>query len=113
MTSPFDSPTGGPLEAFAFEALPVAGAAVGFTEATMVPDADSSGKPAYAAFVTVEDAPIRVRTDGTEPTASVGTPFEVGDTFVVWGRRDLRSFRAIRQGGVSATLSTDFQRQVA
>ena len=107
MTSPFDGISGSPLDVFAFEALTVAAAAVGFTEGTMAP---GGAQTATAAFVTVEDAPVRVRTDGTDPTATVGTPYEVGDTFVVWGRRDLMSVRFIRQGGVSATLSTEFAR---
>lgn len=110
MSSPFDGADLAPLDTFAFEALAVAGAAVGFTVATMTP---SDSKPAYAAFVTVEGAPIRVRADGTDPTAAVGRLFSVGDTFVVWGRRDLLSVRFIRQGSVSATLSTEFARQVA
>ncbi len=107
MTSPFDAISGSPLDIFASEALPVAGAAVGFTEGTMAP----GGAPtATAAFVTVEGASIRALATGTDPTATVGTPFNVGDTFVVWGRRDLMSIRFIRQGGVSATLSTEFAR---
>ncbi len=107
MTSPFDGISGSPLDVFDSEALTVAGTAVGFTEATMAP----GGAPtATAAFVTVEDAPIRALATGTDPTATVGTPYEVGDTFVVWGRRDLMSIRFIRQGGTSATLSTEFAR---
>lgn len=109
MSSPFDGADLTPLDTFDSEALTVAGTAVGFTTATMTP-ADS--KPAYAAFVTVEGAPIRALAGGT-PTATVGTPFNVGDTFVVWGARDLASVRFIRQGAVSATLSTEFARQVA
>jgi hypothetical protein len=69
-------------------------------------------RSAQAAFCTVEDAPIRMRADGTDPTATVGTPFDVGDTFVVWGRRDLMSVRFIRQSA-SATLSVSYARQVA
>ncbi|KKL70569.1 hypothetical protein LCGC14_2103570 [marine sediment metagenome] len=110
MTSPFDGISGSPLDTFASEALTVAAAAVGFTEGTMAP---GGAQPAYAAFVTVEDAPIRALATGTDPTATVGTPYAIGDTFVVWGRRDLMSIRFIRQGGASATLSTEFARQVA
>jgi hypothetical protein len=112
MTSPYDRGDYDPLDTFAFEALSVGAAAVGFTAATMAGTA-ATGKPACAAFCTVEGAPIRMRADGTNPTATVGTPFDVGDTFVVWGSRDLQSVRFIRQGGVSATLSTHFARQVA
>lgn len=111
MTSPFDGFSGSPLDVFAFEALSVGAAAVAFTAATMK-GTPSEGQPAFAAFCTVEGAAIRVRADGTDPTAAVGIPFEVGDTFVVWGKRDLESVRFIRQGGVSATLSTEFARQV-
>jgi len=109
MTAPFDAISGSPLDVFASEALTVDATSGGvpFTEATMNP---SGSPPAYAAFVTVEDAPIRALATGTGPTATVGTPYEVGDTFVVWGRRDLVSIRFIRQGGVSATLSTEFAR---
>ena len=110
MTSPYDRGDYDPLDTFAFEALTVAGTAVGFTAATMAP---GDGKPASAAFVTVEGASIRVLADGTDPTASVGRPFNVGDVFVVWGARDLKSVRFIRTGSVSATLSTEFARQVA
>ena len=109
MNAPFDAPSGSPLDTFAYEALTVdaTGGGVPFTESTMNP---SGERPARAAFVTVEDAPIRLRADGTGPTATVGIPYEAGDTFVVWGRRDLMSVRFIRQGGVSATLSTEFAR---
>ena len=109
MTSPFDAISGSPLDTFASEALTVDATAGGvqFTEATMNP---ADGQIATAAFCTVEDAPIRALASGTAPTATLGTPFNVGDTFVVWGRRDLMSIRFIRQGGTSAKLSTEFAR---
>ena len=110
MSSPFDGNDYSPLDTFAFEALSVAGTAVGFTTGTMNPGTD---KPAIAAFCTVEGAGIRMRADGTDPTASVGETYAVGDKFVVWGARDLKSVRFIRKGGVSATLNTHFARQVA
>ena len=103
MSSPFDITSYDPLDTFGFEALAVAGTAVGFTAATMA--------DANAAFCTVEVAPVRMRADGTDPTATVGTPFAVGDRFVVWGDRDLKSVRFIRQGS-SATLSTHFAKRV-
>ena len=110
MSSPFDRGDYDPLDTFAFEALSVGTTAVGFTEATMVP---STGKPAAAAFVSVEGAPIRYRADGTIPTASVGTLKNIGDEFVVWGRRDLVSIRFISQSGSTATLSTHYGRMLA
>ena len=109
MTSPFDAISGSPLDTFASEALTVDATVGGvpFTEATMNP---SGGQIATAAFCTVEGAAIRALASGTDPTATLGTPYEVGDTFIVWGRRDLMSARFIRQGGVSATLSTEYAR---
>ena len=109
MTSPFDAISGSPLDTFASEALTVdaTGGGVQFTEATMNP---TGGQIATAAFCTVETAPIRALASGTAPTATLGTPFAVGDTFIVWGRRDLMSVRFIRQGGTSATLSVEFAR---
>ncbi|KKN19518.1 hypothetical protein LCGC14_0945050 [marine sediment metagenome] len=109
MTSPFDAISGSPLDTFASEALTVDATVGGvpFTEATMNP---TDGQIATAAFCTVEDAPIRALASGIAPTATLGTPFNVGDTFVVWGRRDLMSIRFIRQGGTSAKLSTEFAR---
>jgi len=112
MTSPYDRGDYDPLDTFAFEPLSVGAAAVGFTAATMV-GTPSTGRPASAAFVTVEGAPIRMRADGTDPTASVGRLFQIGDSFVVWGARDLASVRFISQNGATATLSTEFARQVA
>jgi hypothetical protein len=102
MPSPYDQLDYYPLRVFAFEALAVAGTALGFTAATM------SG--AKCAAVKVEGAQIRYRTDGTDPTATVGVPADVGDVLIVYGSADVQDFRAIRTGGVSATLSTEFSR---
>ena len=110
MTSPFDRGDYDPLDTFAFEALSVAGTAVGFTAGTMAP---GDGPPAAAAFCSVEGAPIRYRADGTDPTATVGTLKQIGDEFVIWGARDLASVTFISQTGATATLNTHFARMVA
>ena len=102
MAAPFDKSAWMPLETSGFEALTVAGTAVGFTAAT------SAG--AKAAHVKVEGAQIRYRSDGTDPTATVGTLYDVGDEFIVWGKDDMDDIRFIRTGGVSATLNTHFAR---
>ena len=107
MGAPFDKDAYHPLDTFAFEALSVGTTAVGFTAATFGP---STGTPAILADFVVESGAIRYRTDGTDPTAATGTPVEVGQQFTVWGTMDIRSFRAIRRDGVSATLSTHFAR---
>jgi len=104
MSSPFDITSYDPLDTFGFEALAVAGTAVGFTAATMA--------DANAAFCKVEVAPIRMRADGTNPTATAGTLYGIGDEFVVWGDRDLKSVRFISQTGASATLNSHFAKRV-
>ena len=96
-----------PTDTFAFEELSVTGAAGGFTSATEDP---SDGQPAISATFQVQVAQIRYRADGADPTAAVGVLADVGDEVVIWGRRDIQSFRAIRTGGVSATLATHFAR---
>lgn len=91
-----------PLRTFAFEALAVAGTAIGFTAATAT--------SAKLARTKVESGQIRYRTDGTDPTATVGVIADVGDTITVYGSADILAIRFIRTGGVSATLSTEFSR---
>lgn len=109
MPAPFDKLDYDPVNTFAFEALTVAGTAVGFTVATYTPDGDT-GQPAISAVATVEDAQIRYRTDGTNPSATVGRVANPGDEIVVWGKSDIDAIRFIRTGGVSATLQTEFAR---
>lgn len=91
-----------PLLATGFEALTVAGSAVGFTTAT--------SDRAIAAQVSVEGAQFRYRVDGNDPSASVGPVFNPGDEFWVWGKADIDAIRFIRTGGISATLNTHFYR---
>ena len=56
-----------------FEALTVAGTAVGITAATRV--------NANGAHVQVETADVRMRSDGTAPTATVGTLLRAGRSY--------------------------------
>ena len=102
MTAPYNRTGYHPLGVFAFEALAVAGTALGFTAATFT--------NAIMAVAKVEGAQIRYRTDGTDPTATVGVIADPGDMITVWGSSDLNSIRFIRTGGVSATLNTEYSR---
>ena len=86
-------------DTIAFEALAVAGTAVGFTEATFA--------NATRAMVRVEGAQVRYRTDGNDPTASVGVVANDGDVITVSGFRDIKSIRFIRTGS-SATVNAEF-----
>jgi hypothetical protein len=87
----------------AFEALTVSTAAVGFTAATR-----GSDRPHVHVFV--EGGAVRYRTDGTDPTASVGTPLEVGAQLKLNSAHDLANVRFIRRDGVDATLNSHFGR---
>ena len=89
-------------DTFAFEALAVAGSAVGFTAATF--------ENAIAAQLVVEDAQVRYRVDGTDPTASVGAIADPGDVINISGYRDITSIRLIRTGGISAIVNAHFVR---
>jgi hypothetical protein len=102
MPAPYDQLDYYPLRTFAFEALSVGATAVEFTAATAL--------SAKCATAKVETAQIRYRTDGTDPTATVGVLADVGDIITVYGSADVQAFRAIRTGGTSGTLSTEFSR---
>lgn len=88
-------------DTIAFENLTVAGTAVGFTAGTYA--------GAYAAFARVEGAQVRYRTDGTDPTASVGMLADPGDGIPITGSKDLQAIKFIRTGG-SATVNAEFMR---
>jgi hypothetical protein len=98
-----------PLDIFVFEALSVAGSAVGFTAATYEP---GTGQPAVVATVQCQVAAVRYRSDGTDPTATVGKVMEIGDEIVVCGKSNIVSIRFISRDGGTATLATEFARLV-
>lgn len=58
----------------------------------------------------IEDAQIRVRTDGSDPTSSVGEILNPFDRFTCWGPQQAHDFRAIRTGGTSATIRARYLR---
>ena len=93
-------------EGYAHEALSVGTTAVGFTLNTYGP-----GGSVLIADVTVEVAPIRISTDFTVPTSTVGTPYPVGSVFRVSGLKDITKFRAISSSGGTATLTTQYSRR--
>lgn len=53
----------------------------------------------------LETAQIRYRYDGTAPSTTVGSLWEVGEEKVISGPAYLEAFRAIRTGATSGTLS--------
>jgi len=95
------------IQAYDYEDITVAATAVGFTAGKLT--ADNNGI-ASRAICTVEDASIRFRTDGSDPTSSVGHKVTVDQTIIVTGLRDMENFRVIRAGSVSASLRVTYER---
>lgn len=81
-----------------YESVTVAGAAIGITATA------ANGNRPEAASITVEDATIRFRTGGTDPTASEGHEAGPGSLIELVSRDEVVKFRAIRRDGISATL---------
>lgn len=88
-------------DTIAFEALAVAGTPVGFTANTYA--------GAYIAVARVEGAQVRYRTDGTNPSASVGMVADPGDVIHVTSSRDIQAIEFVRVGS-SATVNAEFMR---
>lgn len=86
-----------------FTTLTVSTTAVGF------PAAAIDGLPfRSSAYCTVENGSIRYRTDGTDPTSTVGHLVASGGSFTITSAPDLKNFRAIRSGVTDATVSVTF-----
>ena len=81
-----------------YQQLTVADTAVGLT---VPPNANK-------AIIVVEDATIRWRADGTDPTSIVGTKAFVNATIILDTVGDLSNFKAIRQGSTNAQLSINY-----
>lgn len=56
------------------------------------------------AEITVEDAAIRYRADGTDPTLNEGVGVEIGGVITLLNQGEVNQFRAIRRDGTNATL---------
>lgn len=88
------------MATYAFESVTVSGTAGGLTSATF----DS----AVRATITIEDADIRFRLDGTAPTALIGHYAKPGDIIELESPDELQRFSAIRTGGTSAVLRVTY-----
>jgi hypothetical protein len=87
-------------EPLVYGVLTIADTAVGFATA----DLTQNSREAKAAFISVEDAPVRFRVDGGNPTTLIGHPVVSGYYGEIVGINALKNFRAIRSTGVSASL---------
>jgi hypothetical protein len=86
--------------ALGYESVAVSTTAIGLTASTY--------GSADVAIITVEDANVRFRTDGTAPTTSEGHIAYVGDVITLRSQGDIANFSAIRDDAVDAALKVSF-----
>ncbi len=73
--------------------------ATGITAGLRLPTTGSfKASNAVAVLITVEDAPVRYRMDGTDPTADVGHLMQVGDSQLLRGNVTLANLTFIDAG---------------
>ena len=90
----------GELPVNGFETLTIADASTALTNAL--------ANACRAVFITVEDASIRYRADGTDPDANTGHLLEEGDRLLLSSRTSALRLRMIRSGGVSGTVMVSY-----
>lgn len=92
-----------------FETVTVSTVSIGGTAAKLLINQAGGGhKRAIRAFITIESAAIRVRYDGTAPTAAVGHALNAGDSLTVDGEGNVANLRMIRSGAVDASASVTY-----
>lgn len=89
--------------AASFENLAIAATAVGLASATKEPGGAATGA-VTSCTGQVESAGIRVRLDGTAPTAAIGLQLFVGDVIHLRNVHDIGAFKAIRTTGSSGRV---------
>lgn len=101
-----DMPFGGgvPME---YESITVEAAAVGLTAEKFRP-VGWQARPAMWAMITLETAEIRIRVDGTDPSASEGHLMSVADRGLLVGTAQMERFKAIRTGATSGVLKVTY-----
>jgi hypothetical protein len=81
-------------DAFDHEAITVSSSAIGPTEATRL---HSSGVGANSADISVETNNIRIRYDGSDPTAATGHQITAGTLFTLEGADNIANLKMIRE----------------
>lgn len=90
---------------YAFEAITVSSASIGFSTGLI----DQAAGQASSALVVIETNAIRFRGDGVAPTATVGIPIAAAGSFEVCGFGNIKALRMIRQSA-DATASVQYFR---
>ena len=94
--------------AFAYETITVSTVAKILTAATYADPDATKDAIADKALITIEDADIRVRTDGTAPTATEGHLIRQGATITLRNPVEIQNFQAIRDAGTDAVLKVSY-----
>ena len=84
-----------------YESLTIGASAKAITAATLLSTENAQLRECTGRL---ETAQVRYRFDGTDPTSSEGHLLEIGDEITIRGYTNLKQFRAIRTGDVSAVL---------
>lgn len=100
MTGPWHNPE---RQSTSFEAITVTNAAIGLTTADF--------QAAVAAEITVENGPIRFRTDGTAASATVGHLLSAGDVLYLDNPSELAGLSMFRDGAVDGDISVSYFNQ--
>lgn len=90
---------------FDFETITVSTVAIGLTASKI----NSTPKPKKV-IITVENAQLRYRMDGTDPTANVGHLANPMDSITLEGYSQLQNTKFIRKGSTDASISVSYLR---
>ena len=97
MTGPWHNPE---RQSTSFEAITVTSAAIGLTTANY--------QAAVAAEISVENGPIRYRTDGTAASATVGHLLNAGDVLYIDNPSELSGLSMFRDGAINGDISVSY-----
>jgi len=96
----------GQLPVIGYESIVIDGTARQLTSDEFT---DSEGELAKRAVITVENARIRYRYDGTNPTTAEGHLVGAFSVIILTTTTSIQNFRAIRQGANSATIRVTYE----
>ncbi len=92
-----------------YEVVSVGGTAVGFTVTKYNPPSGPYAKMyAQAVLLSVEDADLRFRLDGGNPSGTDGHQMSNGDNVILTGTQAIKQFRAAKTGDTNATLRVTY-----
>jgi outer membrane lipoprotein-sorting protein len=91
------------LQAADYESITVSSTAVGFTSSKL-------SNSIKGVFCTLENAQVRFRMDGTDPTATEGHLLEVGQSLTIYNWTILRKIKFIRTGSTDGVLKVTYLR---